>query len=129
MADFICNHCRGWYRKERNLKWHVTSSHMNQPLFSQCERSFNRSNNLHMHMHTCTRRGVPTVTVPAVKKGFTGVSRKRLQCKLQKTREALKCSVHQFTVNMKEAKSLSTLEKTISVFQPVMMDFQQEHSA
>ena len=29
---------------------------------------------------------------------------------------------------MKEAKSLSTLEKAIAVFKPVMMDFQQKHS-
>ena len=48
---------------------------------------------------------------------------------MQKTREALEGNVQQFTVNMKEAKSLSTLEKAIPVFKPVMMDFQQKHSA
>ena len=32
------------------------------------------------------------------------------------TREALKGSVQQFTVNMKEAKSLSTLKEAITVF-------------
>ena len=30
---------------------------------------------------------------------------------------------------MKEAKSLSKLQKDIAVFKPVMMDFQQKHSA
>ena len=30
---------------------------------------------------------------------------------------------------MKEAKSLSTLEKAIAVFKPVMLDFQQKHIA
>ena len=30
---------------------------------------------------------------------------------------------------MKEAKSLSTLEKAITVFEPVMMDFRQKHNA
>ena len=35
----------------------------------------------------------------------------------------------QFTVNMKEAKRLSTLEKAIAVFGPVMMDFQEKHNA
>ena len=35
--------------------------------------------------------------------------------------------MQQSTVNMKEAKSLSTLVKAIAVFKPVMMDFQQKH--
>ena len=76
-------------------------------------------------MRNCTGRGVvvPTVAVPA------GVSPERLQFKLQKSREALEGNVQQFTVNMKEAKSLSTLEMAIAVFKPVMMDFQQKHSA
>ena len=52
-----------------------------------------------------------------------------MQFKLQKTREALEGNVQQFTINMKEAKSLSTLEKAIAVFNPVLMDFQQKHSA
>ena len=30
---------------------------------------------------------------------------------------------------MQKAKSLSTLEKAIAVFEPVMMNFQQKHSA
>ena len=58
-----------------------------------------------------------------------GVAPERLQFKLQKTREALGGSVQQFTVDMKEAKSLSTLMKAIAVFKPVMTDFQQKHSA
>ena len=63
-------------------------------------------------MRNCTGRcvAVPTVAVPAAKKRFTGVAPGRLQFKLQKTHGALEGSVQQFTVNMKEAKSLSTLE-------------------
>ena len=82
-------------------------------------------------MRKCNGRGVavPTVAVSAAKKRCTGVSPKILQYKLQKTREALEGSVQQFTVNTKEAKSLSTLEKAIAVFKPVMMDFQQKHNA
>ena len=38
-------------------------------------------------------------------------------------------NVQQFTANMKEAKNLSTLKKAIVVFKPVMMHFQQKHSA
>ena len=38
-------------------------------------------------------------------------------------------AVEQFTVNMKEAKRLSTLKKTIDVFKSVMVMFQQEHLA
>ena len=53
---------------------------------------------------------VPTVAVPAAKKRCTCVAPERLQFKLQKTREALKGNVRQFTVNMKEAESLATLE-------------------
>ena len=59
----------------------------------------------------------------------TGVALEILQFKLQKTREALEGNVQQFTVNMKEAKRLSTLEKAIAVFKPAMKDFQQKHSA
>ena len=58
-------------------------------------------------MHTCAGRGIPTVTIPTAEKHCTGVALERLQFKLQKTCEALKGSVQQFTVNMKEAKSLS----------------------
>ena len=57
-----------------------------------------------MHMHNCTGHGVAVPTV------------------------ALEGSVQQFTVSM-EAKSLSTLDKAIAVFEPVMMDFQQKHNA
>ena len=92
---------------------------MNQPPSSchQCGRSFSRADNLQTHMRNCTGRGVadPTVAVPAAKKRCTGVAPERLQFKLQKTREAIEGSVQQFTVNMKEAKSLSTLEKVIAV--------------
>ena len=51
-----------------------------------------------------------------------------LQFKLQKTREALDGNVQQFTVDMKEEKSLATLQKVIAVFKPVMADFLQKHS-
>ena len=43
--------------------------------------------------------------------------------------EALEGNVQQFTVNMKEAKGLPTLEKAIAVFKREMMDFQQKRSA
>ena len=108
MASFTCIHCGRCYIHEKGLKTHVRSSHTNQPLFScdQCGRSFNRADNLQ-------------TLFQLLKKTF----------KLQKTREALEGSVQQFTVNLKEAKSLSTLEKAIAVFEPVMMDFQQKHKA
>ena len=48
---------------------------------------------------------------------------------MQKTHEALEGNVQQFTVNVKEAKSLSTLQKAIYIFKQVMMNFQQKHSA
>ena len=38
-------------------------------------------------------------------------------------------NVQLFTVNMMEAKGLSTLKKAIAVFKPVMVNFQQKHSA
>ena len=38
-------------------------------------------------------------------------------------------AVEQFTVNMKEAKRLSTLQKIIDVSKPAMVKFQQEHRA
>ena len=72
---------------------------------------------------------IPTVAVPAARKCNTDVTPERLQFKLQKAREAYEGTVQQFTVNMKEAKSLSTLEKAITVFKPIMMDFQQKHNA
>ena len=37
--------------------------------------------------------------------------------------------MQQFTVNMKEAQSLSTLEKVIAVFKPVIMYFQQKNNS
>ena len=82
-------------------------------------------------MRNCTGRcvAVPTVAVPAAKKRCTGVAPEILQFKLQKTREALEGSVQQFNVYIKEAKSISTLEKAIAVFEPLMVDFQQKHNA
>ena len=61
-------------------------------------------------MRNCTGRGVAAAatTVPAAKKRCIGVAPERLQFKLQKTREALKRNGQQFTVIMKEAKSLTT---------------------
>ena len=44
-------------------------------------------------------------------------------------REALEGNVQQFTVDMKEAKGLSTLKEAIAVFKPVMKDFKQKHNA
>ena len=82
-------------------------------------------------MRNCTGRcvAVPTVAVPAAKKRCIGVAPEILQFKFQKTSEALEGSVQQFSVNMKEAKSISALERAIAVFEPVMMDFQQKHYA
>ena len=82
-------------------------------------------------MHNCTGRGIviSTVAVPAAKKRCTGIAPEILQFKLQKTREAFEGTVQQFTVSMKEAKSLSTLEKAVAVFEPEMIDFQQQHNA
>ena len=107
---------------------------MNQPPYScdHCGRSFNSADNLQKHTRNCTGRGVTVAaatTIPAAKRHCTGVAPERLQFKLQKNREALEGNVQQFTVNMKDAKSLSTLEKAIAVFKPVMMDFQPKHSA
>ena len=128
MASFTCSHCGRW-----SLKIHVRSSHTRQPFYScdRCGRSFNRADNLQTYMRNCTGRGValPTVAVPAAKKRCIDVAPEILQFKLQKTREALEGSVQQFTVNMKEARILSTLEKAIAVFKPVMLDFQQKHNA
>ena len=130
MDSFTCSHRGRWYRQERSLKRHGRSSHMSQPLYScnQCGRSFSRGDNLQNHMRNCTGRGVvvPAVAVPAAKKRCTGVARERLQFKLQKMRETLEGNAQQFTVNMKEAKSHSTLEKAIAVLKPVMMDFPTE---
>ena len=78
-------------------------------------------------MRNCTGPGVVVPT--AAETRCTGVAPERLQFKLQKTREALEGNIQQLTVNMKEAKSLSTLEKAIAVSKPEMMDFQQKHSA
>ena len=103
---------------------------INHPLSAITVGDHSTVDNLQNHMRNFTGRGVvvPTVAVPA-KRRCTGVAPERLQFKLQKTREALEGSVQRFTVSMKEAKSLSTLEKAIIVFKPVMMDFQQKHSA
>ena len=82
------------------------------------------------HRRTCTGAPVvPTVAVPAAKKRCPGVAPERLHFKLQKTRETLEGNVLQFSVNLKRVKSLSTLEKAIAVFRPVMKYFQQKHSA
>ena len=67
---------------------------------------------------TTTVAAATTVPAPAVE------PRSRLRFKSQKTREALEGKVQQFTVNMKEAKVLSTSKKAIAVFKPVLMDFQ-----
>ena len=70
-------------------------------------------------MRNCTGRGVATAvaaatTVPAPAAEPTS----RLQFKLQKTRKTLESNVQQFTADMKEAKSISTLKKAIAVFKP-----------
>ena len=81
-------------------------------------------------MRNCTDRGdAIAVAVAGTVPDSAVEQRARLQFKLQNIREALEVNVQQFTVIMKEAKSLSTLKKAIAVFKPVMMDFQQKHSA
>ena len=89
-------------------KRHVRSSHTSQPPFS-CDQCGRYSTELIIckHMRNCTGLGVavPTAAMTAAKKHCTGVAPEILQFKLQKTCEALKGSVQQFTVNMKEAKS------------------------
>ena len=81
-------------------------------------------------MRNCTGRGGVTTVAAATTVPSPAVEpRSRLQFKLQKTCEALEDNVQQFTINMKEAKSLSTLKKAIAVFKPVMTDFQQKHNA
>ena len=100
------------------------------PCCDQWGKSFSRADNLQRHMRNCTGRGVATTVAAATTVPAPAVEpRSRLQFKLQKTREALEGNVQQFTVNMKEAKSLSTLTKAITVFKPVMTDFQQKHIA
>ena len=81
---------------------------------NKCGKSFTRSTGLRKHIGTCT--GVPAAVVPAVaaltarkRRTAHGVSPERLKFKLQKTREALDGNVQQFTVDVKGAKSLSTL--------------------
>ena len=117
MASFTNSHCGRWYRHGKDLKIHVMSGHVNLPLFS-CDQT---------HLGNCTGRGVGVA--PAAKKLCTGAAPERLQFKLQNSREALEGNIQQFTVNMKEAKCLSTLRKAIDVFKLVMMNFQQKHSA
>ena len=59
-------------------------------------------------MGNCTGRGVAVAaatTVPAAKKRCTGVAAERLQFKLQKTCEAFKGNVQQFTVIMRNRKA------------------------
>ena len=132
MGGFTCSHCGRWYRHEKNLERHVRSSHTSQPpsRCDQCGKSFSRADNLQRHMRNSTGRGVATAvaaatTVPAP----AAVPRSRLQFTLQHTRRGLRGDVEQFTVNMKEAKRLSTLKKLIAVFKPAMVKFQQEHLA
>ena len=127
MAGFTYSHCGRWYSHEKSLERHVRSSHTSKPSSScdQCGKSFSKADNLQRHMRNCTARGVAATNVaaPAVE------PRSRLQFKLQKTHEALEVNAQQFDVNMKAAKSLSTLKKAIAVFKPVMTEFQQKHSA
>ena len=133
-ASFICSHCGWLYLQKRYLNQHIRSSNMNQKI-SGCNKrgkSFTRSTDLQKSRRTCIGSPavvVPKVAAPAAKRRRTGHGvAERLQFKLEKTRESLEGNVHQFTVDMKEAKSLSTLKKTIAVFKPVMTDYRQKHS-
>ena len=89
-------------------------------------------------MRNCTARGVATAVaaatttsaIPATATNTTAVRPiGKLLFTLQQTRRALGGAVEQFTVNMKEAKRLSTLKKAIDVFKPAMVKFQQDHRA
>ena len=94
--------------------------------------SFARSDDLERHMRNCNDRGVaaattvpaPATTTTTTTTTTTAKPRSRLQFTLQQTRRALGGAVEQFTVNMKEAKRLSTLKKAIDVFKPAMVKFQ-----
>ena len=81
------------------------------------------------HKRICTgaRVAVP-VAATAAKKRCTGhgVAPK---FKLRNTHKSLGGAVEQFTVNMKEAKHLSTLKRAIAVFAPVMTKYHQQHRA
>ena len=114
MAGFTCRHCGRLYLQKRYLNQHIRSSHMNQKTSScnKCGKSFIRSTRLKKHRRTCT--GAPAVVVPTA----AGIAPEILQFKLQKTCEALEGNVQQFTVDMKEEKSISTLKKSIAVFKP-----------
>ena len=130
MVNFTCDQCGRKYIYRRNLDQHVRRNHTALPVFDcdQCERSFARSSNLEKHKRTCTgdRVVVVPVAAPAAKRRCIGVAP---EFKLRKTRKSLGGAIEHFTVNMKEAKNLSALEKAIAVCTPVMMKFQQEHRA
>ena len=114
----------------RSLDRHVTRNHTDYPVFDydQCGKSFARSGNLEKHKRTCTGDAVVAVAVPVA----TPAAKKRrigTEFKLQKTHKSLGGAVEQFTVNMEDARHLSTLKEAIAVFTPVMTKYQQAHHA
>ena len=136
MDDLECNDCV----YERSLDRHVRSSHTSQPtsICDQCGKLFARSDNLQRHMRNYTGLGVATAVadatntsaVPAPATSTIAVRPTgKLLFTLQQTRRALRGAVKQITVNMKEAKRLSTLKKASDAFKPAMVKFQQEHRA
>ena len=104
---------------------------MGQPTSScdLCGMSFARSDNLQRHMRTCNGRGVSTAVAAATTIPVPATTvRPRPTGKLL-TRRSLEGDVEQFTVNMKEAKNLSTLKKVIAVFKPAIVKSQQARRA
>ena len=110
----------------RRVDRHVSRNHTDNPVFScnQCERMFARSDNLEKHKRTCV---AGRVTAPAVKRRrINGVTP---ECVLRRTRRSLGGAVEQFTVDMKESKHLSALQRAITTFKPVMTKYHQDHHA
>ena len=123
---FQCNHCGREYIHRRSLDRHVRRSHANQQVCTQCGKSLTRSANPEMHKRTCNGRvTVPATTVPT----STTTATDKLQFTLQQSRKALRGAVKHITINMMEAKRLSTLKKVLNVAWPAMTTFHQEHQA
>ena len=117
MVNFTCDQCERKYIYiyiyRRNLDHHVRRNHATHPVFDfECERSFARSTHLEKHKRTCTQVAI----VPAAKRCDVDS-----EFKLRKTRKSLGGDVEQYTVNMKEAKNLSALQKAIAVCTSVMV--------
>ena len=126
--EFSCDQCGRTYIHRRNFDRHVSRNHVDHSVFScnQCEKTFPRSGNLEKHKRTCVGE---RVTAPVA---ATAVKRRRIsggvqEFKVRRTWKSLGGTLEQFTIDMKEAKHLSVLEKAVAVFKPVMAKYQQDH--